>query len=184
MKIEMIETEKLIPFARNAKKHSESQIAGIAESIKEFKFNNPVLIDNDLGIIAGHGRVLAAQKLSMKEIPCIKLGHLTDNQKRAYVIADNKLSETGGGWDDKMLKSEIEDLKDFDFSSFGFDVNAVLEVKSFLKNIDIKPPPSIAWFLIGVPVLKLDKIQTHIDAIAKNEDVIMESSTGDKPDED
>jgi hypothetical protein len=107
MKIEQLKTETLIPYARNAKMHSDSQVAAIAGSIKEFGFCNPVLIDKDGGIIAGHGRVLAARKLKLEKVPCIRLGHLDDNQRRAYILADNRLAETGGGWDMEMLQAEI-----------------------------------------------------------------------------
>jgi ParB-like chromosome segregation protein Spo0J len=90
MEIENIKIEDLIPYARNSRTHSDEQVAQVAASIKEFGFTNPVLIDADDGIIAGHGRVLAARKLKMPEVPCIRLGHLTESQKKAYIIADNK----------------------------------------------------------------------------------------------
>jgi len=121
MKIETIKTAELIPYARNSRTHSESQVAQIAGSIREFGFTNPVLIDADNGIIAGHGRVLAAQKLGQDKVPCIRLGHLTDTQRRAYVIADNKLA-LNAGWDEEMLGLELADLAslDFDVSLTGF----------------------------------------------------------------
>lgn len=131
VKIEQIKTKSLIPYARNAKLHNESQVASIAGSIKEFGFNNPVLIDSDNGVIAGHGRVLAAQKLGLESVPCIRLEHLTENQKRAYIIADNRLSETGGGWEKEMLKLELDDidfgeLHEFNIDDFGeFDLTDV-----------------------------------------------------------
>lgn len=109
-KVEKVLTSDLIPYARNSKRHDERQISLIASSIREFGFNNPVLIDRSNGIIAGHGRVLAAQKLGMPEVPCIRLDHLTEIQKRAYIIADNRLSEVGGGWDEEMLKVELAEL--------------------------------------------------------------------------
>jgi len=122
MKIEQIPTEKLIPYARNAKKHDAAQVSKLAGSIREFGFNNPVLIDKDNGIIAGHGRVMAAQKLELKEVPCIRLGHLTDTQRRAYILADNKLAEIGGGWDEELLGLELAELRDtnFDLELMGF----------------------------------------------------------------
>jgi ParB-like chromosome segregation protein Spo0J len=110
MKIEQIATDKLIPYARNAKRHDAAQVSKLAGSIREFGFNNPVLIDKDNGIVAGHGRVMAAQKLELKTVPCIRLGHLTDTQRRAYILADNRLAEIGGGWDEEMLRNEINDL--------------------------------------------------------------------------
>jgi DNA modification methylase len=131
MKIEQIPTEKLIPYARNAKKHDAAQVSKLAGSIREFGFNNPVLIDAQNGIIAGHGRVMAAQKLELKEVPCIRLGHLTDTQRRAYILADNRLAELGGGWNEELLKLEIKDIDwgelkeisvdDFEFGEIDFD---------------------------------------------------------------
>lgn len=119
--VEVVKTDSLIPYARNAKKHDAAQVSSIAASVKEFGFNNPVLIDKDSGIIAGHGRVLAAQKLGLKQVPCIRLGHLTENQKRAYILADNRLSETGGGWDREMLKIELDDIDWGDLMDFNLD---------------------------------------------------------------
>jgi len=123
MKIENLKTSDLIPYARNAKKHDSAQISKLAGSIREFGFNNPVLIDKDNGIIAGHGRVLAAQSLALDTVPCIRIGHLTDTQRRAYILADNRLAEIGGGWDEEMLKLELADLAalGLDVTELGFD---------------------------------------------------------------
>jgi DNA modification methylase len=123
MKIETLSTASLIPYARNAKKHDASQVAKLAGSIREFGFNNPVLIDKDNGIIAGHGRIMAAQSLGLETVPCIRLGHLTDTQRRAYILADNRLAEIGGGWDEEMLKLELADLAalGLDVTELGFD---------------------------------------------------------------
>src|SRR5690625_554360 len=87
-----VSIDALIPYARNSRTHSDEQVAQIAASIKEFGFLNPIIIDGENGIIAGHGRVMAAQKLGLKELPCIEASHLTDAQRRAYIIADNKLA--------------------------------------------------------------------------------------------
>ncbi len=117
----MCKVGDLIPYARNARTHSEAQVGQIAASIKEFGFTNPILTDGDGGIIAGHGRILAAQKLGITEVPTIGLGHLTDAQRRAYIIADNRLAENAG-WDLAMLRIELGDLAglDFDLSLMGF----------------------------------------------------------------
>src|SRR5579871_6278675 len=104
--IELWLVEKLIPWARNPRTHSEAQIAQIAASIAEFGFNNPILVDTKAGIIAGHGRLLAARKLGLTEVPVIVLDHLSEAQKRAYIIADNKLAENAG-WDENALRSEL-----------------------------------------------------------------------------
>jgi site-specific DNA-methyltransferase (adenine-specific) len=128
--IEYLETEKLVPYARNSRTHSDEQVQQIMGSIKEFGFTNPILVDAEGLIIAGHGRTMAAQRLGMKEVPCLRLGHLTESQKKAYVIADNKLA-LNAGWDDEMLRLELADLQDadFDLSLTGFDddeLNALL----------------------------------------------------------
>ena len=121
LKIEQRALEALIPYARNSRTHSDAQVAQIAASIREFGFTNPVLVDKDGGIIAGHGRVMAARKLGLKDVPCIALGHLTDAQKRAYVIADNKLA-LNAGWDEELLAVEFSDLlsEGFDLELTGF----------------------------------------------------------------
>lgn len=121
MEVKVKSVDDLIPYARNSRTHSDEQVLQIASSIREFGFNNPVLIDQDGGIIAGHGRVLAARKIGMNEVPTIELRHLTETQKRAYVIADNKIA-LNAGWDDEMLKLELEELKlaDFNIDLTGF----------------------------------------------------------------
>ena len=108
--IEMLAVDRLVPYAKNAKKHDDRQVAAIAGSIREFGFTNPVLIDGQDGIIAGHGRVLGARKAGLSEVPCIRLAHLTDAQRRAYILADNRLAETGGGWDLNLLQKEAEEI--------------------------------------------------------------------------
>lgn len=122
-KFKTVSTQDLIPYARNSRTHSETQVAKIAASIREFGFLNPVIVDGKNGIIAGHGRVMAAQKLGLAEVPVIEAAHLTDAQKRAYVIADNRLA-LDADWDDAMLKIELQDLdlEGFDLSLTGFDV--------------------------------------------------------------
>jgi len=121
--IEWKQTGKLIPYANNSRTHSEKQVQQVAASIKEFGFTNPILIDEDNGIIAGHGRLQAAQLLGMDTVPTISLKGFTEAQKKAYVIADNKLA-LNSGWDDELLKIEIEALSDFDFDLdiLGWDV--------------------------------------------------------------
>jgi len=120
--IEQMPTEDLIAYARNARTHSVEQVAQISKSIQEFGFTNPVLIDEHNQIIAGHGRVMAAKQLDLPTVPCIRLLWLTDAQRRAFILADNRIAENSG-WDQAMLDSELEDLAelDFDISLIGFD---------------------------------------------------------------
>ena len=119
----------LIPYARNSRTHSDAQVTKIAASIREFGFLNPIIVDGANGIIAGHGRVMAAQKLGLQTLPVIEAGHLTEAQKRAYIIADNRLA-LDAGWDNDLLKIELQDLaaQDFDLSLTGFDP---LELEAF-----------------------------------------------------
>jgi DNA modification methylase len=131
----------LKPYDRNARTHSAKQIAQIAASIKAFGFNNPVLVDKDGGIIAGHGRVAAARKLGLATVPCVRLDHLTDAQKRAYILADNRLAEKAG-WDPEILKIELQHLTslglDFDVTVTGFEIG---EIDVLLGN---EPEPDAA----------------------------------------
>jgi DNA modification methylase len=122
----------LVPYARNARTHSDAQVAQIAASIREFGFTNPILVDGDRGVIAGHGRLLAARKLGMAEVPTLELSHLTPAQRRAYVLADNRLA-LSAGWDDAMLRLELGDLQaeGFDLALTGFDE---LEIAGFLAE--------------------------------------------------
>ena len=128
----MLATKDLIPYARNTRTHSDEQVNQIVSSIKEFGFTNPVLIDKESMIIAGHGRVMAANKLKLSKIPTICLDHLTEAQKKAYIIADNRLA-LNAGWDEDMLKVELEELNDleFDISLLGFEDN---EIESLLSE--------------------------------------------------
>lgn len=126
-------TDELIPHARNSRVHSEQQIMQVAASIKEFGFINPVIIDHENRIIAGHGRVLAAHKLHLKEVPCLEVAHLNEAQKRAYMIADNQLA-LNASWNEEMLKIEIESLQneDFNLALLGFDED---ELNQWLKAL-------------------------------------------------
>ncbi len=140
MQIEQVAVESLIPYARNSRTHSDDQVAQIAASIKEFGWTNPILIDGKSGIIAGHGRLLAARKLGMKEVPVIQLSGMTDTQKRACIIADNKLA-LNAGWDDELLRLELEELnvEEFKMELLGFDANE-LNIAMGL-GVDFQPGP-------------------------------------------
>ncbi|MCI2651731.1 site-specific DNA-methyltransferase [Listeria monocytogenes] len=119
---EKVDIEKLVPYARNSRTHSKEQVLQLRASLREFGFLNPCLIDKDFNVIAGHGRIMAAKEEGIKEVPCIFIEHLTEAQKRAYIIADNKLA-MNAGWDDEMLSIELSDLQgaDFDLDLLGFD---------------------------------------------------------------
>lgn len=121
-RIEMWLIERLIPWVKNPRTHSDAQLTQIAASIAEFGFNNPILVDTKSGIIAGHGRLLAARKLGLKEVPVIVLDHLSEPQKRAYIIADNQLA-LNAGWDEELLRQELATLQneDFNLDLIGFD---------------------------------------------------------------
>jgi len=131
MQIKEVAVDKLIPYAKNSRTHSPEQVAQIAASIKEFGFRNPILVDG-VGIIAGHGRLMAAQKLGLDKVPTIDCSDMTESQKKAYIIADNKLA-LNAGWDNAMLTIELQDLEDegFDLTLTGFDdkeLDALLNV--------------------------------------------------------
>lgn len=129
LKIEYKKVDDLLPYARNARTHSEEQITQLASSIKEFGFNNPVAIDSDNMILCGHGRVMAAKKLGLDKIPTVNLSHLTPTQKKAFILADNKLA-LNAGWNEEILKLELEELKlaDFDLDLTGFDSGDLKEI--------------------------------------------------------
>jgi len=139
-KLEHIATAELIPYIRNARTHSDAQVAQIAGSIQEFGFNAPVLIDGQNGIIAGHGRVMAANLLKLESVPCVRLSHLSDAQKRAYILADNRIA-LNSGWDEAMLANELQDLHadDIDLGLTGFDADELSKMLGFEAG-EIEPP--------------------------------------------
>jgi len=127
----------LIPYVNNSRTHSDQQIMQVASSIKEFGFTNPILLDGESGIIAGHGRLLAAKKLGMEKVPTIELSHLSEAQKKAYVIADNKLA-LNAGWDMEILAIELQDLADlgFDLELTGFSDSEIKAINGDEEEID------------------------------------------------
>ncbi len=158
--IEHIATDALIPYARNSRTHSPEQVAQIAASIREFGFTNPVLIDEHGTIIAGHGRTMAAQQLGLAVVPCIRLLHLTDAQRRAYVIADNQLA-LQAGWDMATLARELEDLaaESFDLQLIGFGA-------AELDSVNAHKLPSIS---------ELKEIESRADKPANPDEARAES---------
>lgn len=139
--INYVPTDSLIPYARNSRTHDDAQVAQIAASIREFGWTNPILIDGDNGVVAGHGRLLAARKLGLAEVPVIELSGLTETQRRAYVIADNKLA-LNAGWDDELLRVELEDLHDeaFDMALLGFNAEELEKAMGLQSELDGKAP--------------------------------------------
>ena len=125
-RFEKVDIDRLIPYARNARTHSKEQILQLRSSLREFGFVNPIIVDKDLNIIAGHGRVLAAKAEGLTEIPCVFAEHLTDAQKRAYILADNRLA-LNAGWDEELLALEFGELKDlgFDLELTGFGLDEI-----------------------------------------------------------
>ena len=137
MQIQQRKIADLIPYINNSRTHSDSQVSQIAASIKEFGFTNPILVDGENGIIAGHGRVMAAKKLGMEEVPTIELSHLSGPQRRAYIIADNRLA-LNAGWDDELLALELGELGDmgFDIELTGFSLD---EIEALSDEPDFEP---------------------------------------------
>ena len=180
MNIVQCKVESLIPYAKNSRTHDDAQIAQIAASIKEFGWTNPILVDGDKGIIAGHGRLMAARKLGMTEVPVIELKDLTPTQKKAYIIADNRLA-LNAGWDDQLLTIELNELLEDKFSLdlLGFnadELNALLnpvEITEGLTDEDEvpEPPPEPITKLGDVWMLGNHRLMcgdsTNIDAVEK-----------------
>lgn len=137
MQYYLADVNDLIPYIRNARTHSESQITQIAASIKEFGFLSPILIAEDNTILAGHGRLAAARKLGLTKVPCVKESHLTETQRRAYIIADNKLS-LNAGWDEDILAIELSELQgaDFDLDLLGFDESELVSIFEDDKEVE------------------------------------------------
>lgn len=132
--IQFIEVSKLIPYANNARTHDDNQVTQIASSIREFGFNNPILIDDNNGIIAGHGRLMAAKKLGLLEAPTIKLSHLNDAQRKAYILADNRIA-MNSGWDNELLALELQGIdSEIDLALLGFNVD---ELDALLNPVEL-----------------------------------------------
>jgi ParB-like chromosome segregation protein Spo0J len=187
MKIEQKSIDLLIPYAKNARIHNEAQIAQIAGSIKEFGFNNPVLIDKDNGIIAGHGRVLAARKLGFKEVPTIQLDHLSENQRKAFILADNRIA-MNSHWDEEILSLELSDLKDaLDLTDLGFEVAELDKLMNGILPLDEMPDlrigdrEPIQQMTFKLHDDQVDTIDQAIEYVKKNFDIkneLNENSNG------
>jgi len=151
-----VKVKDLIPYARNSRTHSEEQVTQIASSIREFGFTNPIIVDEKNNIIAGHGRILAANKLKIKDVPCVVVTGWTEAQKKAYVIADNKLA-LNAGWDEKMLSLEFDELQElgFDLSLTGFSGDEILALKPLEEVVgltdedDVPEAPEVPKTVLG-----------------------------------
>ena len=187
--IVMRATASLIGYARNSRTHDERQIDVLAKSITEYGFTNPILIDGDRGVIAGHGRIMAAEKLGLVEVPCIELRHLTNEQKRAYLILDNQ-SSLMSGWNEALLAQELADLSGvgFEATDLGFDaaeVDRLMEIMGteFAKPLDAWPTlPSGDRAPIQQVTLTLhdDQVATLKRAIEKARDMGPFVNTGNE----
>jgi ParB-like chromosome segregation protein Spo0J len=187
--IKTAQVADLIPYARNSRTHSDEQITQIAASIKEFGFLNPVIVDGANGIIAGHGRVMAAKKLGMTELPAVEASHLTDAQRRAYIIADNKLA-LNAGWDDEMLRVEFAELTeagfDLDLTGFsldeigalGFDNDSALDQMPLLPDGDKEPYQQKTFILHDEQAALVDDAVTLARTNPLSDTGINENSNG------
>jgi ParB-like chromosome segregation protein Spo0J len=170
MQIKEVAVDKLIPYANNSRTHSEAQIAQIAASIKEFGFKNPILIDANNGIIAGHGRLLAARKLGLKQVPTLDGSDLTEAQKKAYVIADNKLA-MNAGWDGELLALEMEELLkgNFNLELLGFTENELDELLNTTPQeaeLGLLPDEKLDNFLNGdTKILRLAYDEQEFESV-------------------
>ena len=151
-----VKVKDLIPYARNSRTHSEDQVTQIASSIREFGFTNPIIVDEKNNIIAGHGRILAANKLKIKDVPCVVVTGWTEAQKKAYIIADNKLA-LNAGWDEKMLSLEFDELQElgFDLTLTGFSGDEILALKPLEEVVgltdedDVPEAPEVPKTVLG-----------------------------------
>lgn len=165
----------LVPSARNARKHRPEQVAKIARSIEAFGWTTPVLIDEADAIIAGHGRVLAARKLGIDDVPVIVARGWTAAQKRAYLIADNRIAEEAG-WDRDILAVEFAELEalDFDLSLTGFDAHNDGDDSAGVSAVDMPKTTKTVWALVGVPVRAMGELTSLIERAQKIEGAIVE----------
>lgn len=183
LEIEYLDPAELLPYARNARTHSPTQVAKIAASIKEFGFNNPILLDSGNGVVAGHGRLLAAQKLKMDRVPCVRLEHLSETQKKAYILADNRLA-LDAGWDQDLLALELQELSasEFDLNLIGFDAKEIGELLAH----EVKPGETEADAIPDIPATSISvlgdiwKCGNHLVICGDSADVkVLEQLCGD-----
>jgi ParB-like chromosome segregation protein Spo0J len=175
LRIEYLPVSQLRPYERNARTHSDAQIDAIAESIRQFGFNSPILIDDDDGVIAGHARLAAARKLGLDTVPCVRLSHLNDAQRRAYILADNRLAEMAV-WDVPLLSLEVEALTLEDVDLSFLDLDSLLPAEGLPiesedeqdalptktrqpKTAETKPAPITYPLLVNLPRAAYEKLK-------------------------
>ena len=158
-KIELWSIERLQPYEKNARVHSKEQVGQIAASIVEFGFLNPILVDSNDGIVAGHGRLSAAKELALDEVPVVVLDHLTESQKKAYILVDNKLAENAT-WNEALLQEEIVslNLQDFDISVLGWDEDEIREIMEFDAEENTNEDDSEGTRGLGEPIVSYNII--------------------------
>ena len=184
--VKHIPASDLIPNPRNAKKHDDIQVAKIAGSIREFGFAAPIITDGKNGILAGHGRWMAAQKLGLEKVPCVEMGHLTPTQRRAYMLADNRLAEIGGGWDIEMLRIELDDLaaEEIDLNALGFgdDFTGAFDIEEGempdLASGDKEPFQQKTFTLHDEQAEEVDAAITKAKQLGHGESGVNENSNG------
>ena len=172
--------DDLIPYARNARTHSEEQITKLASSIKEFGFTDPIELDGENGILSGHGRVMAAKKLGLKQVPCVDLNGLTPAQKKAYILAANRLA-LDAGWDEDLLKVEFEELKadEFNLEVVGFtedEIEDCLNPRSYLDDvsednfslIDKDKETDVFAVSFSFPLSMKETVMSYINSVGKD----------------
>lgn len=159
--IEQMKTSALRPYHRNARTHSKKQVRQIADSIEAFGFNNPVLISDDNEIVAGHGRYAAAKHLGLETVPCVRLSHLSPDQRRAYILADNKLA-LNAGWDQELLAVELEELKalDLDIELTGFSMPEIDIILEEVKAADPKEEDDLDGEIQRFPTTRSPSLET------------------------
>ena len=159
--MQLISTDKLVPYVNNARTHSAEQILKLRSSLREFGFVNPIIIDKDFNVIAGHGRLMAAKEEGINEVPCVFADFLTEAQKKAYILADNRMA-MDAGWDEELLKIEMEELQNlgYDLGYTGFDEK---ELEELFGNQDIFSYPKTLELPKLFSKLALDKDDIVLD---------------------
>jgi ParB-like chromosome segregation protein Spo0J len=168
--IRYVSPKQLKPYGKNARTHNPAQITQIAASIQEFGWTNPILTDGKGGIVAGHGRLEAAQQLGLTQVPVIELPHLTAKQRRMLVVADNKLA-LNAGWDDRLLSAELAALGGIDTELTGFSKQELASIfgedEAVLVPVELKPPPKMVWVLLGIPIAEYGEVQPQVATLER-----------------